>query len=101
MKLSASRTGTSRSSPVIGLRIERPSPALRLPSGGETLQQEGLGEDHPLDLGRVHALIRGVDPSSPQFLGAHRMNSGWGVIFCKVCSRGMEPPLPASPGGLP
>src|SRR4029453_6911950 len=40
------------------------------PSVGETLQQEGLGDDHPLDLGRVHALVRCVDPCGRQVLGA-------------------------------
>src|SRR5918995_1423452 len=37
---------------------------------GETLQQEGLRQDHPLDLGRVDALVRGVDPRARQVFGS-------------------------------
>jgi hypothetical protein len=29
------------------------------------------------------------------------MNSAFGATFCRVCSSGIEPPLPASLGGLP
>jgi amino acid transporter len=33
--------------------------------------------------------------------GPHKMNSAFGTACCKVCSSGIEPPLPASPGALP
>ena len=39
---------------------------------GETLQQESLGEDHLLDLGRVDALVRGVDPRGCHVLWTER-----------------------------
>src|SRR4029450_11715793 len=33
--------------------------------------------------------------------GPHRTNSAFGTACCRVCSSGIEPPLPASPGALP
>jgi hypothetical protein len=52
---------------VFDVGLPKSCPTLR--PLGETLQQESLGEDHLLDLGRVDALVRGVDPRGRHVLG--------------------------------
>ena len=78
------------------------TPRTRHSALGEPLDEECLGDDHPLDLGRVDALVGRVDPGAGDVLGTPQDELGARARRPGGCrAAGWSRRCPPRPTGLP